>query len=150
MGAALANEPSPANVAITTSLVLKGNSFVHLRNQERESIFLEVSPGPLSNLQFPSRRVKLRAGAAADVNLGRLSFHEGRQRLHILTKLFDSRGAPAGIGPFLSEWLVVSATEIRKVSDDGAPQSKESRPPGEIAFLSVPSTMNLETFIRRM
>lgn len=124
IGTALANEPSPANVAITTSLALKGNSFVHLRNQERESIFLEVSPGPLSNLQFPSRRVKLRAGAAADVNLGRLGFHEGRQRLRIVMKLFDSQGAPAGIGPFLLEWLVVSATEIRKVPDEDASQSK--------------------------
>jgi hypothetical protein len=117
IGAAFANEPSPANVVITTSLSLKGDSFVHLRNQERGSIFLEVSPGPLSNLQFPSKRVTLRAGAAADVNLGRLSFREGRQRLHIVSKLFDSHGAPAGMGPFLLESLIVSATEIRKVSD---------------------------------
>jgi hypothetical protein len=124
IGTALANEPSPANVAITSNLALKGNSFVHLRNQERESIFLEVSPGPLSNLQFPSKPLKLRPGEAADVNLGRLSFHEGRQRLHIVTRLFDSHGAPAGIGPFLLEWLVVSATEIRKIPDEDAPQSK--------------------------
>jgi hypothetical protein len=125
IGTALANEPSPANVAITTSLVLKGDSFVHLRNQERESMVLEVSPGPLSNLQFPARRVKLRAGAAADVNLGRLSFHEGRQRLHIVSKIFDSKGAPAGMGPFLLEWLVVSATEIRKAPDEDPSESKE-------------------------
>ncbi len=125
IGTALANEPSPANVAISTNLVLKGDSFVHLKNQERESMVLEVSPGPLSNLQFPSRRVTLRAGAAADVNLGRLSFHAGRQRLHIISKVFDSKGAPAGMGPFLLEWLAVSATGIQKVRDEDPSESKE-------------------------
>jgi len=58
--------------------------------------------------------VTLRTGAAADINLGRLNFQQGRQRLHIISKLFDSQNAPAGMGPILLESLVVTATEIRR------------------------------------
>ncbi len=113
-GAALANEPSPPNIAISSRLVLKGDNFVHLQNRERRSIILEVSQGPLSNLQFAPKRVALNAGASADVKLGSLDFKHGRQVLHIITKLFDPQNAPAGVGPFLLEWVTVSETEIKK------------------------------------
>jgi hypothetical protein len=117
-GAALANEPSPPNVAIATKLAFKGNSFVHLQNRESASIILEVSPGPLSSLQFAPKRVTLRPGAAVHINLGNLDFQAGHQTLHIISKLYDSQNAPAGMGPFLMEYLIVSATEIRKVSTE--------------------------------
>jgi hypothetical protein len=123
-GAALANEPSPPNISIATKLAFKGNSFVHLQNRESASIILEVSPGPLSSLQFAPKRVTLRPGASMDINLGNLDFPAGRQTLHIISKLFDSQNAPAGMGPFLMEYLIVSATEIRKVSTEGTTESR--------------------------
>jgi hypothetical protein len=117
--AALANEPSPPNITIATRLALKGNSFLRLQNRESQSIILEVSPGPLSSLQFASKRVTLKPGVAVDINLGSLDFQPGRQTLHIISKIFDPHNAPAGMGPFLVEYLMVSATEIRRVSNDG-------------------------------
>src|ERR1700731_1666998 len=84
LGAALANEPSPPNVTIATRLALKGTSFVPLQNRESKSIILEVSPGPLSSLQFASKRVTLNPGAVVDINLGSLDFQPGRQTLHII------------------------------------------------------------------
>ena len=113
-GAALANEPSPPNITISSRLALKGDNFVHLQNREHRPVILEVSPGPLSSLQFAPKRVTLNVGASADVKLGSLDFKPGRQILHIITKLFDSQNAPAGIGPFLLESVTVSGDEIKK------------------------------------
>ncbi len=163
LGAAFADEPAPVKVSISSELTLTGNSFVHLENHETNSMILEVSPGPLSSLQFRSQRVTLNPGAIVKMNLGNLHFPPGRQRLHIISKCFDPQNAPAGMGPFLLESLMVTATEIRKISDEDASLSQrkavpdasqpespkgalgpaDNRPVGGLAYRTVPIDLPL-------
>ena len=122
---ALANEPAPVKVSITSQLTLIGNSFVHLESLENNSLILILSPGPLSSIRFASKRVPIDPGARLDVDLGLLTIPTGQQTFHIVARVFDGlQNLPAGIGPFLLEPLTVSATDITKISYDDAFLSK--------------------------
>ena len=135
-GAVFANEPLPPNVAIITHLVRNGDSFINLENHENKLMILEVSPGSLSSLQFGSRRVTLSPGAVVKMDLGNLHFTPGRQTLHIISKSFDPQNTPAGMGPFLLESLMVSATEIREFSYENG--TLLQRNDGGLAHPTVP------------
>src|ERR1700737_45002 len=88
-GTALANEPAPVKVTISSLLSLTGNSFVHLESSERTSLILALSAGPLSSIRFVSKGVIVNPGAKIDVDLGMLIFPTGQQTFHIVARVFD-------------------------------------------------------------
>src|SRR5713226_4795075 len=125
VGTALAYEPAPVKVSISSKLTLTGDSFVHLESLEANSLILLLSAGPLSSIHFTSKRVTINPGAIMDVDLGLLSFPTGEQTFHIVARVFDGlHNLPVALGPVLLEPLLVTATDITHISYEDAFLSK--------------------------
>jgi len=124
-GLALANEPAPPVIKITSILALNAHSVIHLESSESTSMTLLFSKGPLSSITIPSKRVTVPAGATMDVDLGTLAFPMGQQTFHIVSRVFSGlQNLPVDNGPALLEPLIVSAGGITKISYEAAFLSK--------------------------
>ncbi len=119
---ALAYEPVPVKVDIFSTLALGGgHSFLHLQSSEDNQVTLLLSVGPLSSINFASKRITLAGHGSMDVDLGVLNFPTGQQTFHIISRVFDgTQNLAIGIGPFLMEPLQVSPTDITKISYEDA------------------------------
>jgi hypothetical protein len=125
VGLALANEPAPPVIKITSVLALNAHSFIHVESSESTSTILLFSKGLLSSITIPSKRVTVPAGATMDVDLGALTFPMGQQTFHIISRVFNGlQNLPVDNGPVLLEPLMVSAGGITKISYEDAFLSK--------------------------
>ena len=141
---AFARQPAPVKVNISSQLMLTGNSFVHLESFEGNSLILLLSPGPLSSIIFAPKRVTLAPGAVMDVDLGVLSFPAGQQTFHIIARVFDGlHNLPIGLGPSLLEPLMVTSTDITKISYEQAFLSKRVAVPNASNPANEMPVMNL-------
>jgi hypothetical protein len=124
LGTALADEPHPVKIDISSVLSLTGHSSVHLQSVEPKSVILLLSAGPLSSIHFASQRVTVLPFTGLDVDLGILSFPTGLQTFHIVSRVFDGlQNIAINYGPFLLEPLHVNGA-ITKITYEDAFLSK--------------------------
>jgi hypothetical protein len=130
VGTALAYEPAPVKVSITSLLSLTGHSFLHLESFESNQIILVLSPSPVSSIRFAAQKVSINPGTMLDVDLGLLTFPQGQQTFYVVSRVFDGfQNLPVNLGPNLLEPLMVAA-DITKISYEDAFLSKRVAVPG--------------------
>ena len=65
-GLALANEPAPPVIKITSILALNAHSVIHVESSESTSTILLFSKGSLSSITIPSKRVTVRPSSSVN------------------------------------------------------------------------------------
>ena len=115
-----AHQPTPVDVELQSRVARRGESYLRLANNTRESQTLAVAPGVAGTAMFrPQREIVLSPGAVLEVNLGDLGLNDGVEVLHVSSTVTMAGGGTAP-GPELYEVLQVDRTGVVKSSYEEA------------------------------
>src|SRR6187431_371158 len=111
-----AHQPSPVDVSVESVLSRRGDSFLRLTNNTRESQTLTFSPGPAGTANFrATREIVLSPNARLEASLGNLQLEDGLQVFHVVSTV-NVRGGGTVPGPELHEVLEVDRTGISRTT----------------------------------
>jgi hypothetical protein len=131
------HQPSPVDVSVESILARRGDSFLRLTNNTRESQSLTFSAGPAGTATFRGvREIVLSPNAAMGVNLGDLQLEDGIQILHVISTVAVPGGGTAP-GPELHEVLDVDRTGVSKTTYERAFLSRRNVISGRSVPLNV-------------